>query len=128
LPQVIQFNDLAFSATAGQRTLLPGFAAVICRTFRKRLLIAVLSLNEYNARVTGSARRSGGRLWFAAVTIRQRCGKISRGLWHNACDSCTALAMVETFPAIRDLPAAAAGGLCPGLLTGWSHCLATRFG
>jgi hypothetical protein len=62
------------------------------------------------------------------VTIRQRCEKISRGLWHNARDSCTALAMVETFPAIRDLPAAAAGGMCPGLSTGWSHSLATRFG
>jgi hypothetical protein len=36
--------------------------------------------------------------------------------------------MVETFPAIRDLPAAAAGGMCPGLLTGWSHSLATLFG
>jgi hypothetical protein len=32
--------------------------------------------------------------------------------------------MVETFLAIRDLPAAAAGGMCPG----WSHGLATRFG
>jgi hypothetical protein len=36
--------------------------------------------------------------------------------------------MVETLSAIRDLPAAAAGGMCPGLLTGWSHNLATRFG
>jgi hypothetical protein len=69
-----------------------------------------------------------GRLQFAAVTIRQRCGKISRGLWHNAQDWCIALAMVEPFPAIRDLPAAAAGGMCPGLPTGWSRCLATRFG
>jgi hypothetical protein len=60
----------------------------------------------------------------SAVTIRQRCGKISRGLWHNGRDSCNALAMVETFLAIRDLPAAAAGGMCPG----WSHGLATRFG
>jgi len=60
--------------------------------------------------------------------IRQRCGKISRGLWHNARDSCNALAMVETLPAIRDLPAAATGAMCPGLSTGWSHSLATRFG
>jgi hypothetical protein len=36
--------------------------------------------------------------------------------------------MVETFPAIRDLPAAAAGAMCPGLSTGWSHVLATLFG
>jgi hypothetical protein len=36
--------------------------------------------------------------------------------------------MVETLPAIRDLPAAAAVGMCPGPLTGWSHGLATRFG
>jgi hypothetical protein len=36
--------------------------------------------------------------------------------------------MVESLPAIRDLPAAAAVGMCLGPLTGWSHCLATRFG
>jgi hypothetical protein len=36
--------------------------------------------------------------------------------------------MVETFSEIRGLPAAAAGGMCPGLLGGWSHRLATRFG
>jgi len=36
--------------------------------------------------------------------------------------------MVETFLAIRDLTAAAAGDMCPGLSTGWSRSLGTLFG
>jgi hypothetical protein len=38
-------------ATDKRRTLLLGFAAVMCGTFRRRLLIAFLNFQDYSARV-----------------------------------------------------------------------------
>ena len=42
---------LQTAATDKRRTLLLGFAAVMCRTFRRRLLIGLLNLRNYSTRV-----------------------------------------------------------------------------
>jgi hypothetical protein len=58
---------LQTAATDKRRTLLLGFAAVMCRTFRRRLLIGLLNLRDYSTRV----RTLGVAPFGAAYPIRR---------------------------------------------------------